>query len=29
MKHVDEIVSWERETAEAQPWLQQAADRRR
>ncbi|MGB6443923.1 MAG: 3-isopropylmalate dehydratase small subunit [Xanthobacteraceae bacterium] len=29
MKHVDEIVSWEREAAEAQPWLQQAADHRR
>ncbi len=29
MKHVDEIVSWERQAAEAQPWLQQAADRRR
>jgi 3-isopropylmalate/(R)-2-methylmalate dehydratase small subunit len=29
MKHVDEIVSWEREAAKAQPWLQQAADHRR
>jgi 3-isopropylmalate dehydratase small subunit len=29
MKHADEIVSWERQAAKAQPWLQQAADRRR
>ena len=29
MKHVDEIASWEREAAKAQPWLQQAADHRR
>jgi 3-isopropylmalate/(R)-2-methylmalate dehydratase small subunit len=29
MKHVDEIASWERATAKAQPWLQQAADHRR
>ena len=29
MKHVDEIVNWEREAAKAQPWLQQAADHRR
>jgi 3-isopropylmalate/(R)-2-methylmalate dehydratase small subunit len=29
MKHVDEIVNWEREAANAQPWLQQAADHRR
>jgi 3-isopropylmalate/(R)-2-methylmalate dehydratase small subunit len=28
MKHVDEIAGWEREAAKAQPWLQQAADRR-
>jgi 3-isopropylmalate/(R)-2-methylmalate dehydratase small subunit len=29
MKHVDEIVSWEQQAAKAQPWLQQATDRRR
>jgi 3-isopropylmalate/(R)-2-methylmalate dehydratase small subunit len=29
MKHVNEIVSWEQQAAKAQPWLQQAADRRR
>jgi 3-isopropylmalate/(R)-2-methylmalate dehydratase small subunit len=29
MKHADEIVSWEKQAALAQPWLQQAADRRR
>jgi 3-isopropylmalate/(R)-2-methylmalate dehydratase small subunit len=29
MKHVDEIVNWEREADNAQPWLQQAADHRR
>jgi 3-isopropylmalate/(R)-2-methylmalate dehydratase small subunit len=29
MKHVDEIVNWEREAANTQPWLQQAADHRR
>ncbi len=29
MKHVDEIATWEREAAKAQPWLQQAADHRR
>jgi 3-isopropylmalate/(R)-2-methylmalate dehydratase small subunit len=28
MKHVDEIVSWERQAAKTQPWLQQATDRR-
>jgi 3-isopropylmalate/(R)-2-methylmalate dehydratase small subunit len=29
MKHVNEIVSWEQQAAKAQPWLQQATDRRR
>jgi 3-isopropylmalate dehydratase small subunit len=28
MKHVDEIVSFEKQAAKAQPWLQQAVDRR-
>jgi 3-isopropylmalate/(R)-2-methylmalate dehydratase small subunit len=28
LKHADEIASWERLTAAAQPWLQTAADRR-
>jgi 3-isopropylmalate/(R)-2-methylmalate dehydratase small subunit len=28
MKHLDEIKTWERAAAAAQPWLQQAADRR-
>jgi 3-isopropylmalate dehydratase small subunit len=28
MKHLDEIKAWERAAAAAQPWLQQAADRR-
>ena len=28
MKHVDEIVSWERQASKTQPWLQQATDRR-
>jgi len=29
MKHVNEIVNWEQQAAEAQPWLQEAADSRR
>jgi 3-isopropylmalate/(R)-2-methylmalate dehydratase small subunit len=29
MKHIEEIVSFEKEAAKAQPWLQQAADGRR
>jgi 3-isopropylmalate/(R)-2-methylmalate dehydratase small subunit len=29
MKHIDEIVSFEQQAAKAQPWLQQASDRRR
>jgi 3-isopropylmalate/(R)-2-methylmalate dehydratase small subunit len=29
MKYADEIASWERQAAKAQPWLQQATDSRR
>ncbi|HEX3504485.1 MAG TPA: 3-isopropylmalate dehydratase small subunit [Xanthobacteraceae bacterium] len=29
MKHIEEIVSFEKQAAVAQPWLQQAVDRRR
>lgn len=29
MKHAEDIVSWEKQAATAQPWLQQALDRRR
>jgi 3-isopropylmalate/(R)-2-methylmalate dehydratase small subunit len=29
MKHIEEIVSFEKQAAEGQPWLQQAVDRRR
>jgi 3-isopropylmalate/(R)-2-methylmalate dehydratase small subunit len=29
LKHMDEIVSWERRAAKAQPWLQDASDGRR
>lgn len=29
MKHIDEITRFEQEAAKAQPWLQQAVDRRR
>jgi 3-isopropylmalate/(R)-2-methylmalate dehydratase small subunit len=29
LKHMDEIVSWERRAAKAQPWLQDASDSRR
>jgi 3-isopropylmalate/(R)-2-methylmalate dehydratase small subunit len=28
MKHADEIVSWEKQAAKAQPWLQRTSDRR-
>jgi 3-isopropylmalate dehydratase small subunit len=29
LKHMDDIVSWERRAAVAQPWLQDASDGRR
>ena len=29
LKHTDEIVAWEKRMADAQPWLQTAADSRR
>ena len=29
LKHTDEIVSWEKRKANAQPWLQEARDSRR
>jgi 3-isopropylmalate/(R)-2-methylmalate dehydratase small subunit len=29
MKHIEEIVTFEKQAAKAQPWLQQAVDRRR